>query len=95
MIEVCGNLIVELTKESDERSENYKAQMNAFFGLLEERFLDTNPYCRCKAIQVYTGKLLEYDHSILSGTRQLTFHLVLTLNFRSVVRRLQTSPAEV
>lgn len=59
VIEVCGNLIVELTKD-DERSENHKAQMNAFFDLLEERFLDVNPYCRSKTIQVYHGKLLEY-----------------------------------
>lgn len=27
--------------------------MNAFFDVLEERFLDINPYCRCRAIQVY------------------------------------------
>ncbi|KAI5855220.1 condensin [Tricharina praecox] len=60
VIEVCGNLIVELTKD-DERSENHKAQMNAFFDLLEERFLDVNPYCRSKTIQVYHGKLLDLE----------------------------------
>ena len=27
--------------------------MNGFFDILEERFLDTNPYCRCRDIQVY------------------------------------------
>ena len=37
----------------DERSENYKSQLNAFFDVLEERFLDINPYCRCRALQVY------------------------------------------
>ncbi|KAL1962794.1 hypothetical protein VTN77DRAFT_9163 [Rasamsonia byssochlamydoides] len=52
IIEVCGNLIADLSKE-DERSENYKTQINAFFDVLEERFLDINPYCRCRAIQVY------------------------------------------
>ena len=27
--------------------------MNGFFDILEERFLDINPYCRCRVIQVY------------------------------------------
>jgi condensin complex subunit 1 len=54
IIEVCGNLIVMLSKqEGEERSENHKGQINAFFEVLEERFLDINPYCRCRAIQVY------------------------------------------
>ncbi|KEQ79835.1 hypothetical protein M438DRAFT_305403 [Aureobasidium pullulans EXF-150] len=54
IIEVCGNLIAMLSKqEGEERSENHKGQINAFFEVLEERFLDINPYCRCRAIQVY------------------------------------------
>ncbi|KAF2218651.1 condensin complex component cnd1 [Elsinoe ampelina] len=54
IIEVCGNLIAMLSKqENEERNENHKGQMNAFFDVLEERFLDINPYCRCRAIQVY------------------------------------------
>ena len=54
IIEVCGNLIAMLSKDQDgERSENNKAQINVFFDVLEERFLDLNPYCRCRALQVY------------------------------------------
>ncbi|GAB7355440.1 hypothetical protein MBLNU459_g5947t1 [Dothideomycetes sp. NU459] len=54
IIEVCGNLIAMLSKqEGEERSENHKGQINAFFDVLEERFLDINPYCRCRTIQVY------------------------------------------
>ncbi|PSK56962.1 Condensin complex subunit 1 [Elsinoe australis] len=54
IIEVCGNLIAMLSKQEDEeRGENHKGQMNAFFDVLEERFLDINPYCRCRAVQVY------------------------------------------
>ena len=45
---------------SEERNENHKTQMNAFFDVLEERFLDINPYCRCRTIQVYV-KLCETD----------------------------------
>ena len=52
VIEVCGNLISDLSKQ-EERSENYKSQINGFFDVLEERFLDINPYCRCRAIQVF------------------------------------------
>ncbi|KAI0121699.1 condensin [Xylariales sp. AK1849] len=59
LIEVCGNMIAHLSKQ-DERGENHKSQLNAFFDVLEERFLDVNPYCRCRAIQVYT-KLCELE----------------------------------
>lgn len=52
IIEVCGNLISDLSKQ-EEKNENYKTQINSFFDVLEERFLDINPYCRCRAIQVY------------------------------------------
>ncbi|KAK1687528.1 armadillo-type protein [Colletotrichum godetiae] len=52
LIEVCGNMVAHLVKQ-DERGENHKSQLNAFFDVLEERFLDINPYCRCRAIQVY------------------------------------------
>ncbi|KAJ5886345.1 Condensin complex subunit 1 [Penicillium subrubescens] len=51
VIEVCGNLISDLSRQ-EEPSENSKTQINAFFDVLEERFLDINPYCRCRAIQV-------------------------------------------
>ncbi|KAH9845922.1 putative subunit of condensin protein complex [Teratosphaeria destructans] len=54
IIEVCGNLIAMLSRaEEGERGENHKGQINAFFDVLEERFLDINPYCRCRALQVY------------------------------------------
>ena len=49
---MCGNLIVDLSKQ-EERNENSKTQIDGFFDILEERFLDTNPYCRCRNIQVY------------------------------------------
>lgn len=52
VIEVCGNLIADLSKQ-EERNENSKTQINGFFDILEERFLDINPYCRCRNIQVY------------------------------------------
>ncbi|TDZ59679.1 Condensin complex subunit 1 [Colletotrichum trifolii] len=59
LIEVCGNMLAHLVKQ-DERGENHKSQLDAFFDVLEERFLDINPYCRCRAIQVYV-KLCDLD----------------------------------
>ena len=46
-------MIAHLSNQ-DERGENHKSQLNAFFDVLEERFLDINPYCRCRVLQVYT-----------------------------------------
>ena len=45
-------MIAYLTQQ-DERNENHKTQLNAFFDVLEERFLDVNPYSRCRVLQVY------------------------------------------
>lgn len=59
LIEVCGNMIAHLSRQ-DERSENHKSQLNAFFDVLEERFLDINPYSRCRTLQVYM-KLCELE----------------------------------
>lgn len=57
IIEVCGNLISGLSQL--EQSNDHKGQIDRFFDILEERFLDVNPYCRSKVIQVYL-KLCEY-----------------------------------
>lgn len=59
LIEVCGNMIAYLSVQ-EERSENHKSQLNAFFDVLEERFLDINPYCRCRTLQVY-AKICELE----------------------------------
>lgn len=61
IIEVCGNLIAMLSKEEEgERNENSQAQISIFFDVLEDRFLDLNPYCRCRALQVCV-KLCDLD----------------------------------
>ncbi|EXJ95709.1 condensin complex subunit 1 [Capronia coronata CBS 617.96] len=53
VIEVCGNLLADLSKQED-KTETIKIQINAFFDTLEQRFLDTAPFCRVRAIQVFT-----------------------------------------
>ena len=62
VIEVCGNLLMDLNKQ-EERDETAKIQINAFFDTLEQRFLDTNPYCRCRAIQVFM-KLCDMEQKV-------------------------------
>jgi condensin complex subunit 1 len=62
VIEVCGNLLADLNK-SEDRDETTKIQINAFFDTLEQRFLDTNPYCRCRAIQVFM-RLCDMDQKV-------------------------------
>ncbi|RMD40113.1 hypothetical protein DV735_g5016, partial [Chaetothyriales sp. CBS 134920] len=62
VIEVCGNLLTDLNKQ-EERDEMTKIQINAFFDTLEQRFLDTNPYCRCRAIQVFV-KLCDLEQKV-------------------------------
>ena len=74
IIEVCGNLIADISKQ-DERNDNSKTQINAFFDLLEERFLDTNPYCRCRNLQVYV-KLCDLDQKF-PKRRQVAAELAL------------------
>ncbi|KAL1958455.1 hypothetical protein VTO42DRAFT_4319 [Malbranchea cinnamomea] len=59
VIEVCGNLIADLSKQ-EEPSDNCRTQINSFFDVLEERFLDVNPFCRSRALQVYM-KLCDLD----------------------------------
>jgi condensin complex subunit 1 len=52
MIDVLGNLITMLSKQS-ERSDNTEKQIGIFFDVIEERFRDINPYCRSRVMQVY------------------------------------------
>ena len=81
VIEVCGNLVSDLSKQ-EERSENYKVQVNAFFDTLEQRFLDTNPYCRCRAIQVYM-KLCDLEQKFPKRRQAVTDLAVQSLQDKS------------
>ncbi|KAI9816571.1 MAG: Condensin complex subunit [Pycnora praestabilis] len=75
VIEVCGNLIIDLSKQDEEgRSESHKTQINAFFDVLEERFLDINPYCRCRTIQVFI-KLCDLEQQKFPKRRQTAAEL--------------------
>ncbi|GEQ71991.1 hypothetical protein JCM33374_g5677 [Metschnikowia sp. JCM 33374] len=58
VVETCGNIVVDILKSetealeaTDDLSANSGQQINGLLNLLEERFLDQNPYVRTKAIQ--------------------------------------------
>lgn len=59
VVEVCGSLINDLSKE-DERGTDHEKQLDGYFDVLEERFLDLSPFVRSRTIQVLT-KLCESD----------------------------------
>ncbi|KAI8140581.1 armadillo-type protein [Fennellomyces sp. T-0311] len=52
IIEILGNLIVELTKHVDDNPAQ-KDQINGFFDILEERMLDPIAFVRSKVLQTY------------------------------------------
>ena len=81
MIEVCGNLISDLSKQ-DERGEAHKPQINAFFDVLEERFLDVNPYCRCRAMQVFM-RLCDLETKFPKRRQAATQHATRSLEDKS------------
>lgn len=57
VVETCGNTIAYMLKEeenSDQERGNSSSSIESLFDLLEERFLDQNPYVRTKAIQAIT-----------------------------------------
>ncbi|KAJ6262142.1 hypothetical protein Dda_2947 [Drechslerella dactyloides] len=81
IIEVCGNLIADLTKE-DERTNSHKSQIESFYDVLEERFLDVNPYCRSRLMQVLS-KLCDLDIKNPSRRQQITDYATRSLEDKS------------
>ncbi|KAH9864597.1 hypothetical protein J1614_010532 [Plenodomus biglobosus] len=72
IIEVLGNLIAMLSKlGQDDRSESHKEQIEIYFDVLESRFLDINPYCRCRVMQVYV-KLCDLEQKYPMRRRKVT-----------------------
>jgi len=89
VIEVCGNLLADLSKQG-ERTETTKIQINAFFDTLEQRFLDTNPYCRCRAMQVFM-KICELEQKFPKRRQHATELAMQSLQDKSSnVRRNAT-----
>ncbi|SCU90578.1 LADA_0F05072g1_1 [Lachancea dasiensis] len=50
VVEACGNIVVEISKKQEDL-DLHKQSVEVLLELLEERFADSNPYVRTKAIQ--------------------------------------------
>lgn len=70
-----------LSKEQ-EPSENQAAQIDVFFDVLEERFLDLNPYCRCRVLQVYV-KLCDLEQNFRERRQKVTVLATRSLEDKS------------
>lgn len=58
VVETCGNIVVDILKTDanadsagDDHESNVASQVDGLISLLQERFLDRNPFVRTKAIQ--------------------------------------------
>lgn len=82
VVESCGNIITQLIKE-----DHYMNQVMVLIDLLEERFQDSNPYVRTKAIQNCL-KIGQMDLNLNKKRLRFTELAVRSLQDRSsLVRR--------
>ncbi|KAK9377461.1 armadillo-type protein [Lipomyces chichibuensis] len=81
IIEVCGNLILDLSR-LEETMETHKTQINSFLDVLEERILDVNPYCRSKSLQVLF-KLCDLETKFTQRRQQITDLVIQSLKDKS------------
>lgn len=97
IIESTGNIIFDLVKrqqvqQADEEVSTDQEQQNidrihSLLDLIQERVLDINPFCRCKALQVLTG-ICELEVKFTSRRLKITKIAVQSLNDKSnLVRR--------
>ena len=86
IVEACGNIITELASDNETYS-HYKPQILVLIELLEERFQDSNPYVRTKAIQGCL-KIIDLNVKMNEKRGDITVLAVRSLQDRSsLVRR--------
>ncbi|KAG7860482.1 hypothetical protein KL939_001968 [Ogataea angusta] len=85
VVEAVGNIITALSKSQEEYDE-HKTQADSFLELLEDRFLDINPYVRSRAIQAIT-KLTEMTVKFVDRRLRWTKLAVRHLEDRSGIVR--------
>lgn len=92
LVESCGNIVVSLisdvSNDASRRSGISRQQIGTLIELLEERFCDSNPYVRTKAIQSCL-KIISLNKQISSGFKiEFTKLAVRSLSDKSsLVRR--------
>ncbi|CAB4255870.1 condensin subunit YCS4 [Maudiozyma barnettii] len=89
IVEACGNIVVNLAKDG-ESFIHYKQQIGVLIELLEERFQDSNPYVRTKAIQGCL-RIIDLNVKLNEKRGSITTLAVRSLQDRSsLVRRNAT-----
>jgi condensin complex subunit 1 len=86
IVEIIGNLIAYLSE--CEQTEQVKNQIDGFFDVLEERFMDVNSYVRTKLIQVI-GTLCELRAKFPKRRQRLTELVIGRLSDKSFWSRKQ------
>ncbi|CAI4670473.1 BAF_collapsed_G0041510.mRNA.1.CDS.1 [Saccharomyces cerevisiae] len=86
VVEACGNIVAELAQDP-QTMEHYEQQIAVLIELLEERFQDSNPYVRTKAIQG-CSKICDLSSKFNKSKAKFTSLAVRSLQDRSsLVRR--------
>ncbi|SMN21270.1 similar to Saccharomyces cerevisiae YLR272C YCS4 Subunit of the condensin complex [Maudiozyma saulgeensis] len=89
IVEACGNIVINLAKDG-ESFVHYKQQIGVLIELLEERFQDSNPYVRTKAIQGCL-RIIDLNVKLNEKRASITMLAVRSLQDRSsLVRRNAT-----
>ena len=92
VVEACGNIVVDMIKSSNreqdenEETHNYSQQVTKLLDLLEERFLDQNPYVRTKAFQALT-KVADLKVKLTERRQSMMLAAVRSLDDRSALVR--------
>lgn len=97
VVETCGNIVVDIIKsqegigQSSERADNGShtsgnQQIDGLLDLLQERFLDQNPYVRTKAIQALT-KICNLPVKFTNRRQQIVALAVRSLDDKSTLVR--------
>ncbi|CAG8557907.1 14373_t:CDS:10 [Ambispora leptoticha] len=81
ILEVIGCLISHIANQ-EEQTEVSKNQVNGFFDVLEERFLDSHTYCRSKLLQVCL-KLCDLKVKFPKRRQRLTDLVIRSLEDKS------------
>ncbi|EEQ47276.1 conserved hypothetical protein [Candida albicans WO-1] len=92
VVEACGNIVVDILKNStrdqgeDEDADYYRHQVAKLLNLLEERFLDQNPYVRTKAFQALS-KVADLKVKLTERRQKMMMLAVRSLEDRSTLVR--------
>ncbi|KAG5419191.1 cnd1 [Candida metapsilosis] len=93
VVETCGNIVVSILKSfdspldsQDEITDHNEQQVDRLLNLLEERFLDQNPFVRTKAFQALT-KVAELKIKLTARRQQIMKLAVRSLDDRSTLVR--------